>query len=173
MRCAKCGAATELDVLQTLTAEGRGESVTVQARAGRCGGCGRVILTSKGRRAYHRACSDAYRRLHGLLTTSEIDGLRRNLGMTWKQFADYVDVGIASLKRWMAGEIQSSSMDALVRYRADHEYAQRETAKLLSRLEDSAASADEVVGQTVVLRRSRWSRPTPTVCVDSELALCA
>ena len=45
---------------------------------------------------YSRAGADAYRRAHDLLTTSELDQMRKNLGMTWTQFAEYVHVGVAT-----------------------------------------------------------------------------
>src|SRR5579864_112102 len=132
MKCIKCGHQMEGEALRTLTAEVRGERVQVEVLTPQCSHCGRIVLNGKGRRMYHRAASDAYRSAHGLLTTREIDQLRRGLGMTWKQFADYVSVGLATLKRWMGGEIQSPSLDLLVRLKADLSFVQRAAEELLA-----------------------------------------
>src|SRR4051794_24664882 len=102
MKCVKCGHAMETGPT-TLTTEVRGEQVQVEIVATKCSGCERVVLGRKARRAYIRAAGDAYRSQNDLLTSKEIDVLRRNLAMTWKQFADYLGVGLATLKRWMGG----------------------------------------------------------------------
>jgi putative zinc finger/helix-turn-helix YgiT family protein len=139
MKCIKCGHAMELATPRTLVAEVRGEHLEVQVVASHCPSCGRVVLNSKSRRMYNRAAADAYRRAHDLLTTSELDQMRRNLGMTWKQFAEYVCVGIATLKRWMGGELQTPSLDSLVRLKADLSFAQRAADELLTRLVANSA----------------------------------
>ncbi len=133
MKCIKCGHGMEPAVPLTLSAEVRGELFTVQVVAAKCAHCDRVLLNSKARRMYHRAGADGYRQQHDLLTASEIDHLRRNLGMTWKQFAEYTNIGIATLKRWMGGEIQTPSLDSLVRLKADPSFAQRALEELLAR----------------------------------------
>ena len=133
MKCIKCGHGMEQAAPLTLSAEVRGERFTVKVVAAECADCGRVVLNSKARRMYHRAGSDAYRQQHGLLTAAEIDRLRRNLDMTWKQFAEYTNIGIATLKRWMGGEIQTPSLDSLVRLKADPSFAQRALEELLAR----------------------------------------
>jgi putative zinc finger/helix-turn-helix YgiT family protein len=134
MKCTRCGHQMEAEAVRTLSAEVRGDQVLVQVVAPACSQCGRIVLSAKARRAYHRAASDGYRRAHMLLTTRQIDQFRRDLGMTWKQFAEYVGIGTATLKRWMGGEIQSPSLDALVRLRADLDFARRATDDLLARL---------------------------------------
>ncbi len=64
----------------------------------------------------------------------EIDILRRNLNMTLPEFADYVSVGIATLKRWRRGEIQTEALDRLVRLRTDLQYAEAAANELRARL---------------------------------------
>lgn len=155
-KCSKCGHAMNLEAPLTRAAEVRGEQFEVQVSAQQCPNCGRVVLAGKTRRAYHRAASDAYRQRHELLTAQEIDRLRRNLGMTWKQFAEFACVGSATLKRWMGGEIQSTSLDALVRLKADWMFAQQATDDLLARLTDNAAAYVETVEVSApVVRRRR------------------
>ena len=115
---------------------------------------------------YHRAGSDGYRQEHGLLTASEIDRLRRNLGMTWKQFAEYTNIGIATLKRWMGGEIQTPSLNSLVRLKADPSFAQR----ALEELELLARSVwDSPNVQTAAPEKRR--RSISSLCFDQPVAL--
>lgn len=68
-----------------------------------------------------------------LLTMDEIDRLRRNLKMTWPEFANYVFVGIATLKRWKRGEIQTQALDRLVRLRADPRFLEAARMELHAR----------------------------------------
>lgn len=169
MKCIKCGHAMEQAAPRTLVAEIRGERLDVQVIAPQCPQCGRVVLNSKGRRMYNRGAADAYRRTHDLLTTLELDQMRRNLGMTWKQFAEYVSVGIATLKRWMGGEIQTPSLDLLVRLKADWPFAQRAAEELLTRL---AANSTEYKSSvvTMTLAGGRRARSRQVIEWQSEAA---
>ena len=62
-----------------------------------------------------RAIADAYRKKVGLLTGQEIRSLREAKELTQQQLADVMNVGIASIKRWETGMIQSKSMDHALR----------------------------------------------------------
>lgn len=138
MKCIKCGHVVEPEARRTVEAELKGEHVSVEVIAPQCAKCGEVVLLGRHVRAYHRAVSDAYRREVGLLTIDEIDSLRRNLNMTLPEFADYVFVGIATLKRWRRGEIQTQALDRLVRLRADPGFLEEAKAELDRRLADAA-----------------------------------
>jgi DNA-binding transcriptional regulator YiaG len=59
--------------------------------------------------AVQRAIADAYRRKPGLLTGDEIKSLRKERGLSQQALADLVSVGVASVKRWETGLIQSKS----------------------------------------------------------------
>ena len=142
MKCIKCGYVVEPEAPRTVEAELKGEKVSVELSAPQCANCGEVVLLGKRVRAYHRAVSDAYRRKVGLLTMDEIDRLRRNLDMTLPEFASYVSVGIATLKRWRRGEIQTEALDRLVRLRADLQYAERAASELRARLARVAMTRD-------------------------------
>jgi putative zinc finger/helix-turn-helix YgiT family protein len=141
MKCIKCGHQMQTVKALAMDAEVRGEEVLVHVDAMQCRHCQRTLLDRKGRRAYARAAADAYRQRHKLLTTADFLEMRQNLGMTWKQFADYVPVGVATLKRWLGGEIQSPPMDMLVRLRADASFAQRAADELFMRL--ATATVDQ------------------------------
>jgi transcriptional regulator with XRE-family HTH domain len=124
---------------------------------------------------YSRGAADAYRIRHMLLTTREIDQMRRNLGMTWKQFAKYVNVGIATLKRWMRGEIQTAALDSLVRLKADPSYAQQALEELLGRLVADAAGTMQPVEPATHRRSARGPVrfELPEMVTDSNYALAA
>ena len=138
MKCIRCEHVVEPEAPRTVEAELKGEQVSVELKAPQCANCGEVVLLGKHVCAYHRAVSDAYRRRVGLLTIDEIDSLRRNLDMTLPEFADYVFVGIATLKRWRRGEIQTQALDRLIRLRADPGFLEEAKAELDRRLADAS-----------------------------------
>ena len=55
--------------------------------------------------------SDAYRSKVGLLSGSEIKQFRKKFNLTQESLAKKMTVGVASIKRWEGGIIQSKSMD--------------------------------------------------------------
>ena len=61
------------------------------------------------------AISDAYRKAVNLLTGEEIVEKRKRLKLTQEALAKRMNVGIASIKRWEGGTIQSKSMDHALR----------------------------------------------------------
>lgn len=138
MKCIKCGHLVEAEAVRTVDAELKGDRVSVTLSAPQCMNCGHVVILGRNVRAYHRAVSEAYRRNVGLLTMDEIDRLRRNLTMTWPEFASYVFVGIATIKRWRRGEIQTQALDRLVRLRADPRFLDEARNELHVRLANAA-----------------------------------
>jgi len=65
--------------------------------------------------ATQAAISDAYRKAVGLLTGEEIRESRKKLGLTQSALANRMNVGVASIKRWEGGLIQTKSMDRALR----------------------------------------------------------
>lgn len=76
-----------------------------------CQKCGAEVGTVKQTAATQRAISDAYRKTKGLLTSKEIRERRKKHGLTQQQLAKRMNVGVASVKRWEGGLIQSKSMN--------------------------------------------------------------
>ena len=72
---------------------------------------------------YGRLLADKYRSAHGLLTSEELKERRERLSMSQAKFAEYLGVGIASVKRWEMGKVQESAMDALIRLKTEPEAA--------------------------------------------------
>ena len=80
-----------------------------------CSKCGLEAGTAQSAGAVQRAIADAYRKNMGLLPGSEIRVLREAKGWSQQDLADLMRVGIASIKRWESGQIQSKSMDRALR----------------------------------------------------------
>lgn len=97
----------------------KGETFPVPCTAMVCGRCGFHVLAPEQVDAYSMASADTYRRRHGLLTTKDILGFRAQLRMSQQEFADYLRVGVASVKRWELGQIQDAAMDELMRMKCD------------------------------------------------------
>lgn len=80
-----------------------------------CPECGLEAGTVQSASDVQRAVADAYRKKAGLLSGQEIRSLREARKLTQQQLADIMNVGIASIKRWETGMIQTRSMDQALR----------------------------------------------------------
>ncbi len=80
-----------------------------------CPCCSLEAGTVKSAGEVQRAMADAYRERVGLLTGQRIKELRKSRGMTQEQLSMAMKTGIASIKRWESGMIQSRSMDNQLR----------------------------------------------------------
>lgn len=127
-----------------VTGEVRGEKLTVEVEATVCDRCGFQVLTEEQSAAYTVKISDAYREQHGLLTSAELKRIRKRLRMNQKEFAEYLGVGIASVKRWEAGLIQDAAMNELVRLKTDLQVARRNVRELELRLGECGSLAGHV-----------------------------
>ena len=144
-----------------MTARIRGEEIAVRAEARVCNKCGFQVMNEEQSAAYTIASADAFREKHGLLTSSEMKALRRHLGMSQQTFANYLKVGVASVKRWEAGLVQDEAMDELIRVKSDLAAARANVRRLEEYTGSSTAPPQETV---VFLRRSEvaeseWDMP--------------
>jgi putative zinc finger/helix-turn-helix YgiT family protein len=106
MNCPNCEA-SDLHVARVkLAGTVRGEEFSVETSGLRCPNCGFETIEGEDMPEYGRLLADAYRRTHGLLTSDEIRALRKARGMSQAQFAEWLGVGEASIKRWEMGKIQ-------------------------------------------------------------------
>jgi putative zinc finger/helix-turn-helix YgiT family protein len=108
-----------------------GERFRVPAEGMVCPNCGYATLHAGQIDALSTKLADAYRKRHGLLTSSEIRKIRSELGMSQQEFAAYLNVGVASVKRWELGKVQERSMDDLVRIKCSLPSARRNVARLM------------------------------------------
>ena len=80
-----------------------------------CPECGLEAGTLQSAGTLQLAIADAYRARQGLLTGKGIKTLRKSHNLTQRQLAETMNIGIASIKRWETGTVQSASMDHALR----------------------------------------------------------
>lgn len=93
----------------------KGVDISIEAETRICSECGLEAGTPQSAGALQLAIADAYRAKQNLLTSSEIKAFRKSHNLTQVQLADSMNVGIASIKRWESGTVQSASMDQALR----------------------------------------------------------
>jgi putative zinc finger/helix-turn-helix YgiT family protein len=93
----------------------RGKRVKFLARHYVCPVCGIEADDLDMGAANQKALSDAYRRTVKLLTGGQIIEGRKKLSWTQEDLARAANVGIASVKRWETGRIQTRAMDDILR----------------------------------------------------------
>ncbi len=93
----------------------RGVELTCNMMQYVCEACGLEVATVEQAGVTQRKIADAYRTQKDLMTSQEIKARRKDLNMTQKELADAMSVGIASVKRWEGGIIQTPGMDKLLR----------------------------------------------------------
>jgi len=120
VRCIKCGVA-DLEPQQHVQLSGvvRGETFTVTMPGLICPKCGYKTIEGSDMPAYGRLLADKYRAAHGLLTSVDIRDRRNQLEMNQEEFAKYIGVGIASIKRWEMGKIQDPRSNQLIIEKTD------------------------------------------------------
>ncbi len=121
----------------------RGVSLSFPARVDVCENCGswEIPLAEAGH--FGAALDAAYRKKAGLLSAAQIREAREHLNMSQRQFAAYVGVGEASIKRWELGALQDKSSDEVIRLRTDPDYARRNLDEICRRLGVDAATEPE------------------------------
>jgi putative zinc finger/helix-turn-helix YgiT family protein len=108
IRCVECGEANLEPATVQLSGTVRGESYTVEMQGLQCPGCGHKTIEGAAMPEFGRLLADKYRAAHRLLTSGEIRAIRKRLGMSQEAFAQHLDVGLASVKRWEMGKIQDA-----------------------------------------------------------------
>jgi putative zinc finger/helix-turn-helix YgiT family protein len=93
----------------------RGVALTVSVEQHVCKVCGLEAGSADQTADIQQTISDCYRKKAGLLTGQEIREQRRKIKLTQTGLAKLMDVGIASIKRWETGLIQTKSMDLALR----------------------------------------------------------
>ncbi len=165
MKCYSCGKGKLNPKTTEIAGEVRGEKFSVFSEASVCDGCGFQVLSDAQSDAYTVAISNAYREQHGLLTSMELKAARDRLGMSLRRFAEFVGVGVASVKRWEAGLIQDEAHDQLIRLRTDL-YAARQNVRELEARFGILSPRVPPVEMSYRLRRPEvfdWESESPSV----------
>ncbi len=89
----------------------KGVKIKLPVEYYKCQECGAEVGTVNQTAKIQKAISNAYRKAIGLLTSEEIRENRKQLGLTQKELAKRMNVGVASIKRWEGGLIQSKAMN--------------------------------------------------------------
>ena len=138
MTCFECGRAEYVRATLLIQGERYGEIFPVSFPGLKCPQCGAETMYDSESDGLTELISDAYRAKHGLLKGAELRGRRAGLDMTQQEFAEYLGVGVASVKRWESGGIQERAMDELVRIKTGLEEARR-NLKVLESLRPRAS----------------------------------
>lgn len=138
----------------------KGVDITFTADTLVCPKCGIEAGTVKTASDVQRAIADAYRFRMGLLTGNEIKSLRVSRGLNQQQLADSMNVGVASIKRWETGLIQSKAMDHALRIRfqgeigPDNYSGNRELS--LPRIKLVARRFEKLIGKRLLKANDRF-----------------
>jgi len=115
MNCPKGhGAMEEKKIKRTVLF--KGITVDIIEEAFVCLECNLSAGTIQSAGKIQHAIAEAYRKQTGLLTGKDIKRLRKEKGMTQADLAEISGFGIASIKRWETGAIQTQSADQKLRF---------------------------------------------------------
>lgn len=99
--------------------EFRGDTLRIQTPASVCSKCGWTTVDLQQADELRKRTADAYRKKHGLLTSEEIKAFRKLLRKTQREFAAFLGVGEASVKRWETWLVQEKGNDNLIRMKCE------------------------------------------------------
>jgi len=155
----------------------RGVKFEVEGKSLVCPKCGFQTVPAELIDEHAKLVDQAYRRAAGLLSAAEIRMARQKLHFSQQEFAEYLGVGEASIKRWELGALQDKSSDNLIHLMTDPDHAKRKLDELCRRLgrKEPAAPSSVVAFVTVSggeRKRYAWhpavrvagSADTPRVC---------
>ncbi|SHF05332.1 putative zinc finger/helix-turn-helix protein, YgiT family [Desulfacinum infernum DSM 9756] len=114
MRCPHDGREMDLRKVRR-TATIRGRTVTYLPNRYVCPKCGIEAESPELAATNQKRLSEAYKKAEGLLTAVQIVEARRRRGWTQEDLARVARVGVASVKRWELGSIQSKANDEALR----------------------------------------------------------
>lgn len=130
MNCYQCGEEMRTQRAR-MPGEYAGEKFLVETEAVVCPKCGYTTLHASQIDAFATKLADKYRTKHGLLTSVQIRTIRTKLGKSQEAFAKYLNVGVASVKRWELGKVQDKSSDELIRLKSSLAQAEQNVATIL------------------------------------------
>ena len=80
-----------------------------------CENCGSLLSSHEIEHENEIIVYDAYKKLVGLLTSSEIKAIRSKRGWSQRQLAKFLDIGEKDITRYENGAIQTRSIDNMIR----------------------------------------------------------
>lgn len=124
MKCLNCEKEKFEERNLRFTPEIKGEAVEVVVPSFVCTHCNTTLMDTDQMNQLRRAAADKYRKKHHLLTSTDIINFRKMLGMSQTAFANYLNVGEASIKRWETYFVQDPVQDEHIRLKCDEAYAE-------------------------------------------------
>ena len=100
----------------------KGDEVEVISPALVCLETNEQKMTPSQMNFLRKSAADEYRKNKDLLTSEDIINYRKDLGMSQTEFANYLSVGEASVKRWETYYVQDRVHDENIRLKCDKEY---------------------------------------------------
>lgn len=134
MKCFDCESGRLSRKAAKVPHEVRGLKFEVEDSVWVCNQCGAISIPPDRLKEHGRLVNEAYRRLAGILSVEEIKAARHRLRMSQRQFAEYLGVGEASVKRWETGVLPDKSSSDLIRLKTDPEAALENYDSLCQRL---------------------------------------
>jgi putative zinc finger/helix-turn-helix YgiT family protein len=150
MKCLNCDSTSFEQKKVRIKTDYNGESFEVLVPSFVCAKCQEQLMNSKQMNVLRQAAVDGYRQKYSLLTSQEIISLRKKLDMSQREFARYLDVGEASVKRWETYYAQEKAMDEHIRIKSDISSAENN----LFEVSIAVHQADEFSGN----REFSWDR---------------
>lgn len=138
----------------------RGVDISYEADEFICRECKLEAGTVQTAGIVQKLIADAYRLKVGLLTGDEIKSLRKSRRLNQQDLADLMNVGVASIKRWETGLIQSKSMDHALRMQlqcmiqSDNYSGNRELS--LPRIKLVAKQFEKLIGKRLLKIHDRF-----------------
>lgn len=114
--CMNCGFIENYKNINKIkTYEINGEKITCEVNVKICMVCGEELSGENTIDEELKIFREEYKRRHNLLTSEEIKDIRKKLGMTQKELANYLGFGEKTITRYELGQIQEVANDNLMR----------------------------------------------------------
>ncbi|MCQ2801313.1 MAG: XRE family transcriptional regulator [Bacilli bacterium] len=114
--CEKCDKDVAFNiVLETRELVIRGVTVSYEHKQARCKYCGEVVFPVSYGNENFVAMMDAYKKKVGLLTSLEIREILEIRKLTQSQLANLLCIGEKDITRYLKGNVQSKSIDNMLR----------------------------------------------------------
>jgi len=152
MKCVDCGRGRMQRKRVRVPHEIRGVRFEVEDEVNVCSHCGFITIPLDHAAEHGRLVDETYRRLEGILSAEEIRAARERLNMSQREFAEYLGVGEASVKRWERGVLPDKSSSDLIRLKTDPETAHQNWLRLKALAGKRAARA--ATGKKKAVRRA-------------------
>jgi putative zinc finger/helix-turn-helix YgiT family protein len=136
----------------------RGKLLNLRLQHFVCPQCGVEADDLNFAAANQKVLSDAYRRAAGLLTGEQIVVGRRKLNWTQEDLARAANVGIASIKRWETGQIQTSAMDDVLRNALSGKKTATESPKMKGRRRRTKEENSEHTSDSEIIAMMPWRK---------------